>query len=125
MYLPPPLGQKAFFRERGGCVYFEAPRGRIFIPPPLIIHPPQKGISGGVYKIWPRTFFFQCPAIAGFPQIFAGNFRKALRVGCAKLWAVLSQIFVRALESGNGCSFYTCLVQITRLNNAHFTLSLR
>ena len=37
--LPPSpiLGQKAFFRERGGGIYFGAPRSRNFLgPPPLL-----------------------------------------------------------------------------------------
>ena len=38
LYTPPPptpiSGHKAFFRGGGGGVYFEAPRGRNFIPPP-------------------------------------------------------------------------------------------
>ena len=43
-YTPPPpppfSGLKAFFREGGGGVYFEALRGRNFVPPPLFLHPP-------------------------------------------------------------------------------------
>ena len=59
---PPPsfsphVGQKAFFRQRGGGVYFEAPRGRNFICPPSFTRPPRlEGYfqGGCVYKIWPR-----------------------------------------------------------------------
>ena len=43
IYAPPPppphFGQKTFLRERGGGAYFEAPRGRNFIPPPLLYTP--------------------------------------------------------------------------------------
>ena len=44
LYTPPPpptpiSGHEAFFREGGGGVYFEAPRGRNFIRPPLLYTP--------------------------------------------------------------------------------------
>ena len=42
IYAPPPppiSGQKAFFRGGGGGLYFEAPRGRNFIRPPLLYTP--------------------------------------------------------------------------------------
>ena len=57
---PPFLAKRHFPGEGGGCVYFEAPRGRNFIPPPPLLHnpPPRRVFSGvggvGVYKIWPR-----------------------------------------------------------------------
>ena len=65
---PPPhpiSGHKAFFREGGGSVYFEAPRGRNFIrppPPPPFIHPPPlegsfQGWGGGAcIKFGPVVF---------------------------------------------------------------------
>ena len=65
---PPPLpldfGQKAFLRERGGGgVYFETPRGRIFITPPLSYTPPthRRLFSGvrAVYKVWAPDLFIQ------------------------------------------------------------------
>ena len=45
---PPLIGQKAFFRERGGGIIF-SPRGRNFVPPPLLDMPPhpEKGIDSG------------------------------------------------------------------------------
>ena len=33
------LGRK-YFKEEGGGVYFEVPRGRIFIRPPSFVRPP-------------------------------------------------------------------------------------
>ena len=37
---PPPFWLKGIFQGRGvGVVYFEAPRGRNFIPPPLLYTP--------------------------------------------------------------------------------------
>ena len=51
VYTPPPppphFGQKTFFRERGGGVYFEAPRGRILYPLPLLYAPPLEGYFQG------------------------------------------------------------------------------
>ena len=56
---PPPspdFGQKAILRESGGGVFFEPPRIRNCIRPPLFIRPPPlEGYIqgwGGVYKIW-------------------------------------------------------------------------
>ena len=44
---PPISGQKAFCRGGGwGCVYFEAPRGRNFIPPPFYAPPSRRAFSG-------------------------------------------------------------------------------
>ena len=57
VYTPPP-----FFWPKGifGGVYFEAPRGRNFIPPPLYIHPPRpegyfQGGGWGCTKLGPVT----------------------------------------------------------------------
>ena len=47
IYAPPPsphFWPKGHFPvEGGGGVYFEAPRGKNFIRPPLFIHPPPLG----------------------------------------------------------------------------------
>ena len=57
--LPPFLAIRHFSGEGGGGVYFEAPRGRNFIPPPPFYTPPTprrviSGVGGvGVYKIRP------------------------------------------------------------------------
>ena len=57
---PPPvrpfLAMRHFSGEGGGGAYFEAPRGRNFIPPPLLYTPhPKEGLfrggGVGVYKI--------------------------------------------------------------------------
>ena len=45
--LPQFLAMKHFLGEGGGGVYFEAPRGRNFIRPPLYTPHPWKGICGG------------------------------------------------------------------------------
>ena len=42
---PPHFGEKTFFRERGGGVYFEAPPRQDFIRPPLLY--PLKGYFQG------------------------------------------------------------------------------
>ena len=48
IYTPPPfLAKRHFPGEGGGGVYFEAPRGRNFIRPPLYTPPPQEGIFRG------------------------------------------------------------------------------
>ena len=36
---PPVSGQRHFSEDGGGCVYFEAPRGRNFIRPPFLYAP--------------------------------------------------------------------------------------
>ena len=51
LYTPPPpppfLAKRHFPVEGGGGVYFEAPRGRNFIPPPFIHPPPLEGYFQG------------------------------------------------------------------------------
>ena len=51
LYTPPPpfLAKRHFLGEGGGGVYFEAPRGRNFIRPPFLIHPPP---LGGYFQGW-------------------------------------------------------------------------
>ena len=60
LYIPPTpcLAQRAFFKEGGGGVYFEAARSRNFIPPPLLCTPrtPRRIFSvrgGGCIKFGP------------------------------------------------------------------------
>ena len=63
-YIPPPLppflAKRHFSGEGGVGVYFEAPRGRNFIPPSpsLKMRPTPRrvfpGVGGGVYKVRPR-----------------------------------------------------------------------
>ena len=51
IYTPSPSpipGQKAFSVEGGGGVYFEAPSGRNFVPPPLYKPPSPRSVFSGV-----------------------------------------------------------------------------
>ena len=52
IYAPPPpppfLAKRDFPGEGGGGVYFEAPRGRNFIPPPFYTPPTPRRVFSGV-----------------------------------------------------------------------------
>ena len=58
--LPSFLAKRHFSEEGCGGVYFEAPRGRNFTPPPFLHSPPLphkdmfRGDGVGVFQIWPR-----------------------------------------------------------------------
>ena len=73
IYTPPPdFWPKGMFQGRGvGGVYFESPRSRNFLPPPLFIHPPTprrvfSGVGGwGCIKSGPLLEGFSWSQVLG------------------------------------------------------------
>ena len=61
---PPPFWARRHFSGMGGGAYFEAPRGRSFLPPPLFVRPPPpKGPSRTVFSTESDSVVFNYSAV--------------------------------------------------------------
>ena len=96
---PPVLAKRHFPGGGGGGVYFETPRGRNFIPPPLFKHPPPlggyfQGFRGGVYKKSGNSALF--------------HYQHLRRIGMRDLFILASGLAKSGWQKGVALIVLTC-----------------